>query len=48
MMTNGGMFPFLLQYDNTDATIDDGFLWCRLDNEPSFTQVAYGQYNTQL
>lgn len=48
MMTNGGMFPFILQYDNTDATIDDGFLWCRLDNEPSFNQVAYGQYNTTL
>lgn len=48
MMTNGGMFPLLLQYDNSDANIDDGFLWCRLDNKPSFSQVAYGQYNTQL
>ena len=47
-MTNGGMFPFLLQYDNTTTTSDDGFLWCRLANEPSFNQVAYRQYNTQL
>lgn len=48
MMTNGGMFPLLLQYANDNADIDDGFLWCRLDNEPSFSQVAYGQYTTQL
>jgi hypothetical protein len=47
-LTNGGMFPFLLQLDKDDATSNDGFLWCRLDNEPSFSQVAYGQYTTQL
>ncbi len=48
MMTNGGMFPLLLQYANDNADTDDGFLWCRLDNEPSFNQVAYNQYSTQL
>tara|TARA_S200002703_G_C3802554_1_gene248128 strand:- start:4539 stop:5744 length:1206 start_codon:yes stop_codon:yes gene_type:complete len=48
MMTNGGMYPLLLQLDGTDANEDDGFLWCRLDNEPSFNQVAYNQYSTQL
>ena len=47
-LTNGGMFPFLLQLDKDNADIDDGFLWCRLDNEPSFSQVAYNQYSTQL
>ena len=48
-LTNGGMFPFLLQYDkDSQPNIHDGFLWCRLDNEPSFEQVAYNQYNTQL
>ena len=47
-LTNGGMFPFLLQLDKDDATSNDGFLWCRLDNEPSFSQVAFGQYTTQL
>jgi len=48
MMTNGGMYPLLLQLDGTDANEDDGFMWCRLDNEPSFSQVAYNQYSTQL
>ena len=47
-LTNGGMFPFLLQYDNTNADIDDGFLWCRLNNTPSFDQVAYDIYSTKL
>ena len=47
-LTNGGMFPFLLQLDKDNAEINDGFLWCRLDNEPSFSQVAHNQYNTQL
>jgi hypothetical protein len=47
-LTNGGMFPFLLQLDKDENDIDDGFLWCRLDNEPSFSQVAYNQYSTQL
>ena len=48
MMTNGGMFPLLLQLDSTVTTDDDAFMWCRLDNEPSFNQVAYNQYSTQL
>ena len=47
-LTNGGMFPFLLQLDKDNNDDDDGFLWCRLDNEPSFSQVAYNQYSTQL
>ena len=48
-LTNGGMFPFLLQYDkDSQPNLDDSFLWCRLDNEPSFEQVAYNQYSTQL
>tara|TARA_R110000744_G_scaffold72668_1_gene145741 strand:+ start:703 stop:1908 length:1206 start_codon:yes stop_codon:yes gene_type:complete len=48
MMTNGGMFPLLLQIDSEVATDDDGFLWCRLKNDPSFTQVAHQYWSTQM
>lgn len=47
-LTNGGMFPLLLQYDKDNADIDDGFLWCRLDNTPSFNQVAHRQWSTDM
>ena len=48
-LTNGGMYPFLLQYDK-DATVNihDGFLWCRLDKEPVFNQVSNNIYSTEL
>ncbi len=48
MMTNGGMYPLLLQLDETDANEDDGFLWCRLNNKPSFDQIAHNTFNTKL
>ncbi|QDP48480.1 MAG: hypothetical protein Unbinned6747contig1000_38 [Prokaryotic dsDNA virus sp.] len=47
-MTNGGMFPLLLQLDNTENSGDDGWLYCRLKNEPSFTQVANRYWSTNL
>ena len=47
-LTNGGMYPFILQLDKDEALINDGFLWCRLNNEPSFTQVANNFYSTSL
>ena len=47
-LTNGGMFPLLLQLDSTDANVDDGFLWCRLNNQPSFSQTAHRHYTTSL
>ena len=46
--TNGGMFPMLFQYDNTVTTDEDAFLWCRLNNEPQFTQVAKRVWSTKL
>jgi len=48
--THGGMIPNLLQYDSSiaSATDTDSFLWCRLNNEPSFTQVANRVWNTSL
>ena len=46
--TGGGHLPFLLQYDNDTATADDSFLWCRLNNEPKFTQVAHRAWNTTI
>tara|TARA_R100000750_G_scaffold36262_1_gene23392 strand:+ start:325 stop:1341 length:1017 start_codon:yes stop_codon:yes gene_type:complete len=46
--TGGGHFPFLLQYDNATASADDSFLWCRLDNEPEFSQIAYQTWDTSL
>lgn len=46
--THSGMFPLLLQYDKDTATANDSFLWCRLDNEPSFTQVANRVWSTSL
>lgn len=48
-LTNGGMFPFLLQYDkDSTPNLDDSFLWCRLDNEPVFNQVSNNIYSTEL
>jgi len=49
--TNNGLHPLLLQYDNSDVTDldgDDEFLFCRLSNDPTFEQVAYRHYNTNL
>ena len=49
--TNNGLHPLILQYDNSDVTDldgDDGFLFCRLNNNPTFEQVAYRHYNTNL
>lgn len=46
--THAGMFPILLQYDKDTATANDSFLWCRLNNEPSFTQVANEVWSTNL
>tara|TARA_R110000744_G_scaffold286466_1_gene397778 strand:- start:68 stop:1303 length:1236 start_codon:yes stop_codon:yes gene_type:complete len=46
--THSGMFPLLLQYDKDVATANDSFLWCRLNNEPSFTQVANQVWSTKL
>ncbi len=46
--THAGMFPLLMQYDKDVATDKDSFLWCRLNNEPSFTQVANRVWNTSL
>ena len=48
MMTNGGMHPLLLQLDTGNNDASDGFLWCRLNNTPTFNQVAYRQYSTSL
>tara|TARA_R110000824_G_scaffold171440_2_gene349019 strand:+ start:4508 stop:5746 length:1239 start_codon:yes stop_codon:yes gene_type:complete len=46
--THAGMLPMLLQYDKDTATANDSFLWCRLNNEPSFTQVANEVWSTKL
>ena len=46
--THGGMLPFLFQYDGDVATGQDSFLWCRLNNEPDFSQVAHKIWNTQI
>jgi len=48
--THSGMLPMLLQYDSSiaSATDTDSFLWCRLNNEPSFTQVANRVWSTSL
>ena len=47
-MTNGGMFPLLLQLDSTENSGDDGWLYCRLNNEPAFNQVAHQYWSTKL
>ena len=47
-MTNGGMFPLLLQLDSTENSGDDGWLYCRLNNLPSFDQVAHRHWSTSL
>jgi hypothetical protein len=46
--THGGMLPFLFQYDNTLTDGQDSFLWCRLNNEPQFQQVANRVWNTSI
>jgi hypothetical protein len=46
--TNGGMFPFLFQFDKDTATDKDSFLWCRLNDTPSFTQVANRVWDTSI
>ena len=46
--THAGMIPLLMQYDKDTATANDSFLWCRLNNEPSFTQVANRVWSTSL
>ena len=46
--THGGMFPFIFQYDNTLTDGQDSFLWCRLNNEPKFQQVAQRIWNTSI
>ena len=47
-MTNGGMFPLLLQLDSTGNSGDDGWLYCRLNNKPTFDQVAFRHWSTSL
>ena len=47
-MTNGGMFPLLLQLDSTENSGDDGWLYCRLNNKPTFDQVAFRHWSTSL
>tara|TARA_R110002020_G_scaffold475831_1_gene712644 strand:- start:332 stop:1339 length:1008 start_codon:yes stop_codon:yes gene_type:complete len=47
-MTNGGMFPLLLQLDSTENSGDDGWMYCRLNNKPSFDQVAFRHWSTSL
>ena len=46
--THGGMLPFLFQYDGTLTDGQDSFLWCRLNNEPQFQQVANRVWNTNI
>lgn len=46
--THGGMLPFLFQYDGTLTDAKDSFLWCRLNNEPQFQQVANRVWNTSI
>jgi len=43
--TNGGMFPFLFQFDKDTAVQKDSFMWCRLNSEPTFSQVAHQVWN---
>ena len=38
----------LLQYDNSVSEGEDSFLWCRLNNEPNFQQVAPNVYSTTI
>lgn len=46
--THGGLLPMLLQYDNSVTEGQDSFLWCRLNNEPNFQQVAPNVYSTTI
>lgn len=46
--THGGMLPFLFQYDNTLTDGQDSFLWCRLNSEPQFQQVANRVWNANI
>ena len=47
-LTNGGMFPFLFQYDKDTAIDNDSFLWCRIDNDVTFNQVSNNVYSTDI
>ena len=48
MRTQGGMFPFIFQFDNGTATDADSFMWCRLNGEPTFSQVAHQTWNCDI
>jgi hypothetical protein len=46
--TNGGMFPFLFQFDKDTATAKDSFMWCRLLDDPTFSQVMHRLWSVDL
>lgn len=46
--TASGHLPFLFQFDKDTATADDSFLWCRLNKDMAFTQVAHQYWNTTM
>jgi hypothetical protein len=46
--THGGMLPMLFQYDKDATNGEDSFLWCRLNDTPSFTQVANRVWDTSI
>ena len=46
--TGGGMYPFMFQFDNSANTDDDSYLWCRLNGEPTFSQVAHQTWNCDV
>jgi len=46
--THGGHFPFLFQFDKDTATVEDSFMYCRLANEPTFSQVAHQTWSCDI
>ena len=46
--THGGHFPFLFQFDSETASAEDSFMYCRLANEPTFSQVAHRTWNCDI
>ena len=46
--SSGGLHPFLFQYDKDTSNAEDSFLWCRLNNTPTFTQVANRVWSTKI
>ena len=46
--SHGGLHPFLFQYDKDASNGEDSFLWCRLNNTPTFTQVANRVWSTKI